>query len=204
MIETLRCESEVGALEASLDLSDPALARIHYQFRNRRPQTAYVFHWLHRGYDPVEKLFRVDPNLVQIEFEGETLRIGKKVPEVPDDMEVEANMVPCMSATAENGVFAESFALELPIQEQRWYCFVREEKLDPVPTLLSAYFELGVGYFVPKVAQRVREVQTTAGPALYTHPFPASAQLLFRVGPFSKKLPVRLVKPAEEEPPPAG
>jgi hypothetical protein len=152
-----------------------------YSVSNRTPSEIYLFN---RMYDDVDVAgnFQVDKNICNIEVIDSKIVVSKKIPAIPDSIDVEIPYIPCVTLVAAGDEFTESIQLRLPLKPGTPYVTCDQ----PIrPVTLPVFFELG--YFVGRPGTRAlaETVATTVGPSLRFDPFTEAAQMILRAGPLS-------------------
>lgn len=183
--------------DARLELIQAQVAEgsltLQYTIRNKSVKTMYLFN---RIYSEIgaDKVFHTNVNTVYVEVVDEKVIFSKKVIAVPPDLDVEQPVVPCAIAIPPGGSATEILKIALPVRPFSAYRNVPEGTLASNPLNLEGAIELGA-IFVPPEAQKFAiPVTTTDGPAFRFPSVDPARQLIFRVGPFLSKVPVRVPK----------
>lgn len=168
-----------AVLDVDLQIAGDVLS-IAYAVHNRSGSPLYLFNLLHDGYGP--QGYRVSRDRVAIELRADSIVVAKKLVPIPDDMEVEAPNLPCMTLVAPDGRYAETLAVPLPLVPWTPYRRCR----GTVARERSLVFELGYVVAGPDPRGRPDSVPTTLGPQLQFDAFTESAQQLLALGPFGR------------------
>ncbi|NLE95395.1 MAG: zinc ribbon domain-containing protein [Dehalococcoidia bacterium] len=126
-------------------------------------------------------IFDIDPDLVYVEAENATLLLSKRIPDVPEDLLVEAFIVPCVTVLASGDRLVEPFSLGLPPQLMNPYM---RDLCTPVASFDSVVFSLGYVRSTELGSRHVETVRSIAGPALHID-VTAEQQLVVRTAPVS-------------------
>lgn len=183
--ETLRTENADGTLAATLTQPTAEMLRLNYQFINRSARHIYLLNQL---WDTVgtntttgQSVFRVSPNLANVEVSAETVTVSKAVVDVPYGMLVETWHLPCLARVAPGALYEETVDLSYPLRPYTPY-----EPDVELGTVVSRMLHFELGYLMGEegIESTLRPVATATGTAFYLHGLPAKEQSLLATGPF--------------------
>jgi hypothetical protein len=150
----------------------------HYAAENTSGVDVYLFNRLYHDLRD-DGVFDIDPDLVYVDSENGTLLLSKRIPDVPENLMVEAFIVPCVTVLASGSRLTEPFSLSLPPQRMDPY---DRDSHTLVENFGSVVFSLGYVRSTELGSRRVETVRSIAGPALHVD-FTAEQQLLVRTAP---------------------
>lgn len=187
VVETLSAAGAESELAVDLRVVDDARVRLSYRFHNRSSANAYLFNKLYRDFDGKTGLYTTDTNLVYCEVVHDRTVLSKRIVPVPDDLEVEKPVIPCVTRVRPGEWFQEEVVVALPLRPWTPYLEPKDTQLKQSALSQPVVFELG--FFVSSAAEPLAgTVQTSQGPALYFYPFSPARQKVLRVGPFKERL----------------
>jgi hypothetical protein len=176
---TMASGQHQATLQAELRPRDGGAATLAYTVRNAGASEIFLFNRLYADVDSGGR-YLIDSNLCLVELRNGSAVVGKKIPELPPLMFVEARNLPCVTAVAAGGTFSETFELKVPLEPWSPYAPApARANATPLPVL----FELGFFVGVEGTRALARQVPTSLGDALRFAPFPIDSQLLLRSGP---------------------
>ncbi|HEY9850980.1 MAG TPA: hypothetical protein V6D28_16040 [Leptolyngbyaceae cyanobacterium] len=112
---------------------------LHYEVTNPTNQPIYlvnrVFQWTEQG-------FLIKPELIYTELVDNHLKLTKACIEIPDNIDVEAPIVPFLTQVDAGSRFEESFSLSLPIVPYHPYAVLEKES----DSYIFNSFELVIGW----------------------------------------------------------
>lgn len=185
MASTSARQTDVLEVDVSLEVGEDE-ATLRYAAVNRAPEAVFVFNRLWERIEP-DGSFATDPDLVWVVVEDERVVLGKKVPPVPEDMDVESRVVPVATRLAPGESIEETVRLVLPLESNFPYPVPPSR---PVASALEAFYELGYVRIPPEGEAHVTRVETADGPGWYFSSFRAERQSVARIGPLAAPLPV--------------
>jgi hypothetical protein len=167
---------------------DASALHLSYEFRNPTESEAWLFNRLYRDLDQQGR-YSVDPNLVYVRIENGQVVLSKRIIPVPDEIDVEKPILPCVTRVMPGGHFAESMRIELPLSVWSPY----SSDVHPAETVVDMVALFEIGYFLgtSQTKDLAATVPTTQGPAFYFAAFDSSSQKIARTGPLQGKVPVR-------------
>ena len=171
---------------------DKETLQVAYTFANRTDQDAFLFNLLFKDYK--DGVYETDPNLVYVELGAARAAVSKKIVPVPDDMEVERPVIPCVTRVGPGEEFSETLRLKLPLKAFTPYLFEPTAPKDSPPdeakpVVAPATFE--IGYFLTREGGSLaKEVETSQGKGLHFYPFTYANQKTMKVGPIDDAVPV--------------
>jgi hypothetical protein len=177
-------------LEATATAGQDRL-RINYEIRNNRQEAVYVFNKLTKQDE--QGNLQVDPNRIYVLFDGKVAILSKQVIPVPEDKDVEAPEIPCVTRIEPGKSIRETVVVELPLAPWTPY--------QPAPTKIAptmdAEVALQIGFFIekPGTAKLATEIKTPRGTLLHFAPFNPANQILLKTPPFAFRVPVRTGAP---------
>ncbi len=189
MNQMLQAESGSHKLEVRIISQDDVSLVFQYAFYNNAQRNAYLFNKLYRGFDEQGK-YRTERNLVYIEIDSTQATIGKKVIPVPDDLDVEKPIIPCVTLVRPGEKFEETVSVPLPLKAWTPYLRPKGDRARESAAKVPIWFEIGFFSTTKEGDALAKTVQTTDGPALYFYPFSASSQSILRAGPILEAVPV--------------
>jgi SH3 domain-containing protein len=139
--------------------------RVTYRAENISAESLYLYNALFVSRRPTGEA-EVDPNLAWVRVgTGSVIHFDKKIPEVPDDVDVEYRLVPCASHLQVGQVFQETFVRHIPVEAFDPYKppDPNAPRHDPVISR-EARFSLGYSPASEIDAPLLTTTPTTAGP----------------------------------------
>lgn len=189
--ETLTTTNAECALVITATHPSATTVRLRYRVRNLSSLPMYLCNQLYKDVQRHPStgaaVFMVQPNLANVQLEGQRVTVGKTVVDVPDWMFVEALQMPCLSRLLPGEEFEEVVELPLPLMPYTVYDYSASQG-----PLVDCQLQFQLGYFLasPYTESLVTTASTPAGPAYSIGPFPASEQSLITSGPFAETVPV--------------
>lgn len=183
---TTGCEVEITLTHLTADV-----LRIHYSVRNTSTLPLYLFNQLYkvpyRHPDTQTLVYKVDPNLVNVQLDAAHVKVSKAVATLPDWVFVEALHTPCLSRVLPNETFKEIIELSLPLMP---YTIYEPSPATGLAITRPLLFELGYILASPYTETFITAVETPTSPAFYIEAFPAQEQSLISVSPFKNPVTV--------------
>jgi hypothetical protein len=182
MTQSLQSESGPFKLELRAVSQDGGNLVLQYGFTNNSRQNAYLFNKIYMGLDDQGK-YNTARDLAYVEIDSAKATVGKKIIPVPDDLEVEKPVVPCVTLVEPGKNFEEVLAIRLPLKA--WTPYLQTRPGAAKTVMMPLWFE--IGYFSTNQSgdALAKTVQTADGLALHFYPFPASSQKILGVGPIT-------------------
>jgi hypothetical protein len=173
-------------LEFRLAGLTPDTLSVTYEAVNSSGEDLYLFNQLYVTRRP-DGWFDIDTNLVWINLEDGTAHITKRIPDVPDDLDVYAYMIPCASVLPPGQRIEETIKLALPLRAHNPYLTPSVGGQQGVATTIK----FSLGYWKSSMPPRVpsNPVNTSLGTALFVNVTPYD-QLLVTALPIMVAVPV--------------
>jgi hypothetical protein len=175
-------EARAPNVELKVTVAEPERTRLvlAYSLRNTGPHPLWLFNKLDRWTNAKDGRM-LDPDLVYVKRDGDTLVLFKGVSELPPNTHVEMRTVPCLTQLEPGEVCEEKLSIRLPLWEKNDYDEPEDRHLVKTQILLPAVFELGYAVLTsPTARSRPYPVKTTTGTALTVRPMTPRNQLTIR------------------------
>lgn len=138
---------------------------LSYALTNHSSHDVFVFNKLYRGIGD-GMVFLTEPNLAYVECLNKTIEISKKAMRPPNDVDVEALVVPVTTRVQHDTACTETFTLSLPLQLYSEYG-PSTQSTSTIEITKDVPVEFTLGYVVLDLSTAgdfVREVKTKHGP----------------------------------------
>jgi hypothetical protein len=159
--------------------------QLTYEAVNSGESDLFVFNRLHTG-KTADGTFLIDRNLAFVGIEGATARITKRIPEVPDYVDVYAFDIPCATVLSPGEQFTEPISLSIPLKPFSRYSGVIEFHTPCVVREIA--FSLGYFRKADLDPRAIGFAQSSEGKLPWVHVSPFD-QLLADAAPVLTKIP---------------